>query len=158
MDTFEKMEQELFNDGITVCRDKLPKCIGFYTKLYDFIYLNVDRDLRGSKALSVLSHEIGHYKTGLVGISGKNEYRADKWAAGNLCDPFEIINALKKGCRNSYELSKELNVDEQFLIRFISILSDIHGEYCEIDNYELYFNPLFVKSRTTGQAWPEVWN
>lgn len=157
MDTFEKMEQDLFNDGITVNRDKLPKCIGFYTKLYDFIYLNVDRDLRGARALSVLSHEVGHYRTGLIGSIGKNEYRADKWAAGNLCDPYDVINALRKGCSNFYELAKELNVDEQFLKRFLAILSDIHGEYYGIGNYVLYFNPLFVKNRSTGQVWPEVW-
>jgi len=156
MDAFEKIEQELFDDGVTVSRDKLPKCIGFYTTLYDFIYLNVDKDLRGAKALSVLCHEMGHYQAGLIGSAGKNEYRADKWAASCLVRPWDIIRAVQNGCRNFYELSRELNVDEKYLRRCLSILSEIYGESYEAGDDVLSFNPLTVRNRMSGQVWPEV--
>lgn len=157
MDAFEEMEQELFRDGITVFRDKLPKCIGYYTTLYDFIYLNVDRDLRGAKALSVLYHEMGHYRTGLAEYAGKNEHRADKWAANCLVNPLHIICALRKGCRNFYELSKELNVEEQYMRHCLAILSEIHGGYYKAGDYVLSFSPLVVENQMTRQIWPEVW-
>lgn len=156
MDAFEELEHELNIDGITVSRDKLPKCVGFFTNYCDFIYLNVDKDLTGTKALSVLSHEMGHYMTGLTRDAGRNEFRADKWAAGRLVDPVFIISALKKGCRNIYELSKEMNIDEQFLMRALFILSVIYGGYYELDDYVLSFNPLLAYNRITKQIWPEI--
>ncbi len=157
MDAFEEMEQELFNDGVTVFRDKLPKCIGYYTNLSDFIYLNVDRDLRGAQAFSVLSHEMGHHRAGLVGQSGKDEHRADKWAATSLIHPLHILYAVQRGCKNFYELSRDFNVDEQYMRHCLAILSEIHGEYYEAGEYILSFNPLIVQNRLTKQVWPEVW-
>ena len=156
MDAFEEIEQELLYDGITVSRDRLPKCIGYYTSLYDFIYLNVDRDLRGSKALSVLMHEMGHHRTGLTGCSGKNEYRADKWAAQSGILPARLMEALMHGCRNYYELSRELGMDESYLKRCLLILSCIYGGYYEADELVLQFHPLSVHSRVTGEVWPDV--
>lgn len=155
MDAFEELEQQLYKDGVTVHRDKLPKCIGYYTSLFDFIYLNVDRDLRGAKALSVLSHEIGHHSTGLVGDSSKNERRADRWAAERLLKPSDIVVALQNGCSNFYELSRELNVDERFMRRCFSILSETYGGFVQTGDYTLFFNPLYVLQRTTGERWPE---
>lgn len=154
MDAFERIEQELYNDGITVFRDKLPKCLGYYTNLFDFIYLNVDRDLRGAKALSVLSHEVGHYRTGLAGDSRKNEHRADKWAAGSLIPPSRLIHALQSGCRNTYELARELGMDEQYMKHCLELLFEMYGTYYETGDYILSFFPLAVQSRVTGQIWP----
>lgn len=156
MDAFESLEQDLLRDGITVFRDKLPKCIGYYTNLYDFTYLNVDRDLRGSKAFTVLCHETGHHRTGLAGDAGKNEYRADKWAAGVLVHPFHIICALRKGCRNLYELSADRYMDEQYIKRCFGILSEVYGGRYEHGDYLLTFDPLMVLDRRTGQVWPET--
>lgn len=156
MDAFERLENELNINGITVSRDRLPKCIGFYSDYCDFIYINVDRDLSGTRALSVLSHEMGHYMTGLINYSGKNEFRADKWAANKLIDPIFIISALMKGCRNFYDLSNELNLDEQFLRHSLLIFSEIYGDYYEKDDYVLCFNPLMAHNRITRQFWPEI--
>ncbi|MHB1483605.1 MAG: hypothetical protein ACYCYI_02985 [Saccharofermentanales bacterium] len=156
MDIFEQLEHELNMDGVTVSRDKLPKCIGFYTNYCDFIYLNVDRDLSGCKALSVLSHEMGHHMTGLIGDSGKNEFRADKWAANRMIDPADLISALLKGCRNFYELSRELNLDEQFIKHAIMIFSGIYGKHYEKGDHILSFDPLMVQNKISNQIWPEI--
>lgn len=156
MDAFEQLENELIMDGVSVSRDKLPKCIGFYTNYCDFIYLNVDRDLSGSKALSVLSHEMGHHMTGLVNNSGKNEFRADKWAANKMLDPADLISALVKGCRNFYELARELNLDEQFIKHAVLIFSEVYGRHYEKDGFILSFDPLMVQNRHSNQIWPEI--
>ena len=156
MDAFERIEQELHDEGITVFRDKLPKCQGFITSFYDFIYLNVDRDLRGAKALSVLTHETGHYRTGFTGDCRRTEHRADLWAAGRLLPPPRLIHALQGGCRNTYELSRELGIDEEYMKRCLALLAEKYGAFYESGDHLLTFSPLAVRSRSTGQVWPDA--
>ena len=52
-----------------------------------------------------------------------------------------IIEAYKKGCRNSYEMADYLNVTESFLMEVIETYKSKYGQHTTVDNYVIYFEP-----------------
>ncbi len=69
-----------------------------------------------------LGHELGHCLTGsfycpdnYFDISGRHEYRANKWAVLHLIPYDDLIDALKRGIDTPWDLAEFFDVTEQFI-------------------------------------------
>jgi len=69
-----------------------------------------------------LAHDVGHCVTGSfynkyspLDLRGKHEYRADSWAIKKLIPLDELMNVIKHGCENVWELAEYFNVTEDFI-------------------------------------------
>lgn len=69
-----------------------------------------------------LAHELGHCETGSFynrwatrDVRQKHENRADKWAIEKLIPKDELIDALKAGCTEIWNLAERFGVTEDFM-------------------------------------------
>lgn len=88
-----------------------------------------DTKIKNEADLKVkMAHELGHCETGAFynryssfDEIGKHEYRADKWAVYELIPFDELIDVLKKGCNEIWELAEHFDVPESFIERAFDI-------------------------------------
>ncbi len=78
-----------------------------------------------------LAHELGHCETGSfycayspLNVRGRQECRADRWAAAKLVPPLELKKALSMGITRLWELAEYFDVTEEFIEKVMRI-------YCE---------------------------
>lgn len=78
-----------------------------------------------------LAHELGHCETGSfyspyspLNVRGRQECRADRWAASKLVPPLELKKALSLGIVELWELADYFGVTEEFMEKTMQI-------YCE---------------------------
>lgn len=88
-----------------------------------------DRKVKTSiEEKTILAHEAGHCATGAFynryskfDVIGKHEYRADKWAANQLIPFDDLIDFLKRGAENLYEVAEHFGITEEFAERACKI-------------------------------------
>lgn len=100
--------------GITAASVRFSDTVGI------FIDYNKIDTLAEEKML--LSHEIGHCKTGAMyspdtafETKERCEYRADKWAVYNLLPFRKLKTAVKKGYTEVWQLAEYFDVTEDFI-------------------------------------------
>lgn len=78
-----------------------------------------------------LAHELGHCETGSfyspyspLNVRGRQECRADRWAASKLVPPLELKKAISLGIVELWELADYFDVTEEFMEKTMQI-------YCE---------------------------
>ena len=78
-----------------------------------------------------LAHELGHCETGAfyspyspLNVRGRQECRADRWAASKLVPALELKKALSLGIVEPWELAEYFDVTEEFILKTMQI-------YCE---------------------------
>ncbi len=144
---YEELLTEADDEGIHV-----DEKFSFSSKLKG---LYVDKNIALADTLEtsaekacILSEELGHYYTSTGNIldqslseNRKQEYRARLMAYDKLVGLNGIIEAYKKGCRNSYEMADYLNVTESFLMEVIETYKSKYGQHTTVDNYVIYFEP-----------------
>lgn len=96
----------------------------------------------------VLAEELGHYHTTYGNIldqsktgNRKQELRARVWAYDKLIGLKGIVNAYKHGCQNLYEMAEYLDVTEEFLEEALKRYRSHYGEYAQIGQYLIIFEP-----------------
>lgn len=118
----EHLEQEAFDSGIRVHTMQLDGVDALYVKLdgQPFI-IKCPTDTQAQLAC-LLAEELGHYATApdlrltYRSISDrKAEARARRWAHRRLIPPERILEALRAGLRELYEIAEYLDVTEAFL-------------------------------------------
>lgn len=69
-----------------------------------------------------LAHELGHCETGsfynrwaTCDVRQKHERRANRWAYEKLVPKDELWEAMRRGCREPWELAEYFDVTEEFL-------------------------------------------
>lgn len=99
----------------------------------------------------VLAEELGHFFTTQGDTldqsslyNQKQEEKARRWAANALIDPNRLIDAFEHGVRNRWELSQFLEVTEEFIEESLIYLKKLYGEYLAINEYIIYFDPLWI--------------
>ncbi len=87
----------------------------------DVVVLN-KKKLRTTKDLKVhFAHELGHCQTGsfynvnTLETRARMEHRADRWAIKKLIPFPELLNALKNGLTERWELAEHFNVTEDYI-------------------------------------------
>ena len=153
MDTFEKLEQEAFDEGVKIYHfdlgndnsEELLK--GLY--IDKNIALDVSLNCNNEKAC-ILAEELGHYYTSFGNIidltdtaNRKQEYRARLWAYDKQIGLVGIIRSYENHCRNFHEMAEYLDVTENFLNEALECYRSKYGSYKRIDNYLICFDPYF---------------
>lgn len=74
-----------------------------------------------------LAHELGHCETGsfytknTLQLCSKMEYKADKWAIQKIIPFDELLNAVKDGITEKWELAEYFSVTEDYICRAYDI-------------------------------------
>lgn len=96
----------------------------------------------------ILAEELAHYDYNVGNIldqsdinNSKQEYIARKRAVNELLSLGELVDAFKKGFRETHELAEELEITEKFLKEAIEILRKTYGEKKVEKEYTIYFEP-----------------
>lgn len=155
MDALEIIEERLFEMNILIDWYCVKNLSG-YIRIEEGKdpYIAVNPKLARTKKIAVAYHEAGHLFEGLNFTPGKNENKAISWAAGNLFKIEDLVKAIKQGAKTTYEVASIANIDEEFLLNFLKLLS-LKYEYYLYGDYILKFNPIILYNRKSGHIWPD---
>lgn len=112
------------NNDILVCELKLKRTSAASIKHGDdkAIFINKS-DIKGSDDLkSKIAHEMGHcmtdefYDAYSVVPMGRCERRATRWAANYIASREEVINAIRSGDSELWQLAEHFGVNKMFMI------------------------------------------
>lgn len=124
--------------------NEIPNLKGFY---HDGC-IAIDKSLSNTEKSCILAEEIGHYVTSSGNIldlskteNKKQEYKARLWAYDLQIGLSGIIKAYEAGCTSIYEMADYLDATEEFLNETLECYRSKYGEYIEVDNYIVYFEP-----------------
>jgi len=99
----------------------------------------------------VLAEELGHFFTTSGNIldqsianNRKQEKMARVWAYEKQIGLSGIISGYKNKCQNRYELADFLGVTEVFLQDALNFYKEKYGNYIEISEYIIIFEPNLV--------------
>lgn len=111
----------------------------------------IKKDLSNTGKKCTLVEELGHYHTTTGNIldqskveNRKQERKARAWGYERLVGVNDLINALKFGVRNRYELAEYLNVTENYIEDALEYYKQKHGVYYQVDKFVIYFEPLGI--------------
>ena len=100
---------------------------------------------------SVLCEELSHYLVNVGNIlnqddsnNRKQEHTARSLAHDILIGLDGIIRAYENECANLYEMSVFLDVPEEFIEEALTYYRRKYGEYVDMDNYRIYFEPSLM--------------
>ena len=149
-----KMRNNLFElieaKNIELVKEKIPlkNIKGLYFD--NIIVLNSKINTEVEKKC-VLAEELGHYETSSGNILAQNkiinlkqESKARGWAVDELIKVEDFIKAFDAGVRNRFELAEYLEVTEEFIELALDHFRKRHGEFHNIGDYTIFFNPLGV--------------
>ena len=92
------------------------------------IFIDINQYQTAAEEFSALAHEYGHCATGAthavcspLDLIEKHEYKADKRAAHEFLEPNKLLEAVKEGYTEPWELAERLAVTEDFLRRAVYI-------------------------------------
>ena len=148
----EILNQVLHEEGCDVMYDHISRKIkGVYIDEPEAPYIVINPQLKITEEVTTLAHEAGHHFTGLTGHTGRDEERADRWAANYLISPMATL----KGARSYHDVAEMLHLPEQFIRNAIEILAIQYGQEIVLEQYRLHLLPVWVECKETGQVWPE---
>ena len=121
MTTLESLYEEALADGIAVTNFPMPQTVAAAVEIDGKYYVAIDKTRLESsiEEAECLAHELGHCHTmGFYRPGERNrtrlEKRAEEWAILRLIPPKRFYHALKKGCREVWELAEELGTSYRF--------------------------------------------
>ncbi|MGG7176232.1 ImmA/IrrE family metallo-endopeptidase [Clostridium paraputrificum] len=108
----------------------------------------IHKNLSNCEKACVLAEELGHYYLTVGDITNqkiinnrKQELKARRHAYNFLIEPEDIVNAMKKGCNNRYEIAEYLNISEAFFNELIDDYRKQYGLGIYVENYYLQLEP-----------------
>lgn len=147
MNNYEKLLDEAKQNGVDVTdiNFESDRIKGLYCD--NTIAINKNIETTSEKAC-VLAEELGHHYTTFGNImdqkdtgNTKQELKARMIAYNKQVGLIGIINAYRKGCKNSNEMADFLDVTEEFLIESLEAYRRKYGLCTTLDNYIIYFEP-----------------
>lgn len=156
MEKVERLESALYDRGVDIVRQCYQGLKGYYRSYPDgYTFMAISPGLTLAEQTSVTYHEAGHYCTMQEpGQESRNESRADRWAAKRLVPVQSLIDALKNGCRNLYDVAEHIGVSENFLYKTLDIYQKAHGDYLGHGEWTVWFRPLMVHNYMTDKVYP----
>lgn len=150
MNAYERLEDEACKDGIDVidCNFNSDSIKGLYC---DGV-IGINKNIKNmTERTCILAEELGHHHTSAGNIidqtkteNRKQEQRARMWAYNKQIGLHGIIDSYKRGCRNIHEMTDYLDVTEDFLRDALEAYRLKYGQYVNIDNYTVYFEPYLM--------------
>ena len=112
--------------GHSVHYENLPKIQSLSLEA-DRCYIGIDKRLYGMQEKEHLAHELGHCEYGgfynrysKYDIRAKAERRADKWAFTKLVPYGQLMQAVRHGVTEVWELAERFDVSCEFMQRAIA--------------------------------------
>jgi len=157
----EIIEQIMTDSGIRVIDKAVGGYKGLLVRMDGNSYIFVDPKATQRTRATILAEEFGHYKTS-VGDTVRSsddvrihraEERALRSAVDMLVSPEDVIQAIRAGVRNWYELSEVLDLSEPFLRHAVEIWKQRYGPvYCTDEKGDvLWLEPLSLHSSFTEE-------
>ena len=150
MNTYEKLHQEAYDDGVIV-REVVLKSNSDGLYCNGKIAINKARLSTTNEKICVLPEELGHHHTSYGNIldlsnvnNSKQEYKARLYAYNKLVGLNGLINAYKAGCRSKHDMAEYLDVTEEFLDEVLECYTRKFGVSTEVDNYVIAFIPNLI--------------
>lgn len=116
----------------------------------NFVVLDRNIDTVAEKQC-ILAEEVGHHETSTMPIldqrtlhNEREEQKARRWAVNHLVSPIDLIKAYEHGISSKSELAEFLGVTEEFVEITIKQFLQIYGPEYAIDEYVIFFDPLWV--------------
>lgn len=128
--TLEDLQDIADEDGIEIITADFPECesMSVLTDTGECFIGMDNRQNSNAEELVRTAHELGHCETGAFynryskfDVIGKQERKADKWAALKLLPPMELIKLLRCEDISIWEIAEHFNVTEEFAKRAIDI-------------------------------------
>lgn len=147
MTKYEELLDEAYQEGLYVIERASFNSQAKGLINGDVIGLNkdIETDLKRG---CILAEELGHHYTTSGNIldtsnvmNRKQELRARVWGYQRIITMDKLISAYHKGCRNSYEISKELDVTEEFFLEALQVFKQKYYPYIQYKNYLIRFEP-----------------
>lgn len=148
MNCYEKLIDECYKENVTVVEKNFKsKAKGLWKNKK----IGISARLTTIKEKNcVLAEEYGHYKTTLGNITNlndignvKQEIQARRWGYEKMCSLEKIIEAVKAGSKDKYEIADYLNVTDDFFDKAIKYHRLKHGINCICQGVFIYFEPTF---------------
>lgn len=148
LNSYEIGLDECYNDNVTVVEKRFKsKAKGLWKN--NVIGISKDIDTIAERNC-ILAEEHGHFKTTVGNILDlnninnlKQENKARAVAIEKLCSLKKIVEAVKKGAINRYEVAHYLDITDQFFDDAIEYHKRKQGLCCECDGFLIYFEPCF---------------
>lgn len=148
----EIIEQIMTDAGIQVINKAVGGYKGLLVRKDGQAYVFVDPKATQRTRAAILAEEFGHFKTS-VGDTVRSsddvrirraEEHALRSAVDMLVSPEDVIQAIKAGVRNWYELSEAFDLPESFLRHAVEIWKQRYGPvYCTDEKGDvLWLDPL----------------
>ena len=146
----ERLEQEMSDVGIHIADRAVEGYKGLLVRKNGLTYVFVDPKASRRSRAAILAEEYGHFKTSVGDtVRGSDdvrirraEDRAMRVAVDMLVCPEDIVQAIKSGVRNWYELAEALDLPESFLRKAISVWQQQYGPVYTTDDSVLWLDPL----------------
>ncbi|MCI8514120.1 MAG: hypothetical protein HFI93_05760 [Lachnospiraceae bacterium] len=153
MDSYEELLQTAADAGVQVFEhfdlngDSEPGCT--LKGLYIDGCIALDSTLKTAAEKScVLAEELGHHYTTAGNIldlsdvqNRKQERKARMWGYNHRIGLSGILETFLAGCQNRYEMARHLDVTEEYLAEALEAYRHKYGEFVEVGNYILCFEP-----------------
>lgn len=146
MCNYEKLLVDAVDDGLTVIEKNFESDAKGLCKGKK---IGIRKELSIQDKTCILAEELGHYYTSVGDIidqkdinNQKQEKMARKWAVNKLVKIDKLIEAVKYGCENLFEIAEYLDVTEEFLIESIDMFRQKYGPCYIVGNYAVTFNDL----------------
>jgi Zn-dependent peptidase ImmA (M78 family) len=141
---------EAEKEGIRIIENgQIGRLKGLYVD--SFIILNAETE---KEKRCILCEELGHHYTSYGNILDqtkieniKQEKKARAWAYEKLINTDKLINALKHGVKNCFELAEFLNVTEEFVDDAFKYFKGKYGLYYKTNDIYITFEPLKIERR-----------
>lgn len=146
MTKYEKLIDKAEQLGATVMEVSLTGRYGFCYN--DVIFLNSNMTTKDK--ISVLGEEMGHYETTYGDITDKTktenvkrENVARRYGYSFIIEPNDIVEAMRRGSNNMYEIADYLEINCEDLLKIIADYKKRYGLGVRVGNYYLRLEPSF---------------
>jgi len=147
MTKYEELLDEAEKNGLITLEIELPYSKGRIIGKN----IAINSYMNETEKTSVIAEELGHYYTTVGNIldqsnssNRKQEFRARAVAYNRLIGVMGLTSAYKAGCHNQYEIAEFLGVTVEFLVDAINFYRGKYGICAKVDNFVVYFDPLWM--------------
>lgn len=146
---YEKLLIETENEGIEILENNyIAGMKGLYIDNIITVNSNIETSIEKK---CVLIEELGHHHTSFGNIinqsivnNRKQERKARAWGYERLVSMDKLVDAIRYGVRNRFELAEYIDVTEEYIEDVIKYYKEKYGFYYKYNNYIIYFEPLAV--------------
>lgn len=146
MNLYEHLQEEACKEGVNVV--DYPFDSSRIRGLYCDGTVAIRQNMTTTEKSCVLAEELGHHHMTVGNIleqtdaaNRKQERAARLWAYNKCIGLSGIIAGYRANCHSRHELADYLDVSEEFLAEALECYREKYGEYTELDDYVIVFEP-----------------